>query len=117
MMGMQTRSDQTDQALGLLKSELAAYVESGPEQDEINASISNITGSFPLNLDSNSKLMGYLAMIGFYDLPADYLETFIGKVKAVNVAQINEALKRRIKPDRLVTVIVGNGDAEYGVSD
>lgn len=112
MMGMQTKSDQTAQALELLHSELSAYVESGPTQDEVEASLSNITGSFPLNLDSNSKLLGYLAMIGFYELPSDYLQTFIGNMEAVNVMKINDALKRRLQPDKMVTVIVGNGQSQ-----
>ena len=111
-MGMQTRADQTAQAVDLLKDELETYVEHGPTEQEIEASISNITGSFPLNLDSNSKLLGYLAMIGFYQLPADYLQTFVARVSAVDKAAIEDAMQRRLQPERLVTVIVGNGDTQ-----
>jgi zinc protease len=46
-------------------------------------------------------------MIGFYDLSLDYLDHFIDDVKAVKLDDINDALKRRIHPDRMVTVIVG----------
>jgi len=46
-------------------------------------------------------------MIGFYDLPIDYLDHFIDNVKAVDVDMINDALKRRIHPDKMVTVVVG----------
>ena len=112
MMGMQTKYEQTDQALELLRSELDRYVKAGPTQAEVDASISNITGSFPLNLDSNSKLLGYLAMIGFYEMPSDYLQTLIDNMKAVDVTKINEALKRRLKPGKMVTVIVGNGQSQ-----
>jgi len=107
IMSMQTKTEQTEQALALLDQELIKYVNSGPEKDELAASMSNITGSFPLNIDSNSKLLNYIAMIGFYDLPTDYLDNFIGNMKAVDVKKINAALKRRIHPERMVTVIVG----------
>lgn len=106
-MGMQTKTGQTEQALTLLNRELKKYVENGPEKDELAASMSNITGSFPLKMDSNSKLLEYIAMIGFYDLPTDYLDNFIENIKSVNVEKINDALKRRAHPDRMVTVIVG----------
>lgn len=106
-MGMQTKTEQTDQALTLLNQELKKYVENGPNKDELEASLSNITGSFPLKIDSNSKLLGYIAMIGFYDLPLDYLDSFIGNVSSVDVNKINDALKRRLHPDKLVTVVVG----------
>ncbi len=106
-MGMQTKTEQTQQALTLLKEELLKYVEHGPEKEELAASLSNITGSFPLNIDSNGKLLEYIAMIGFYDLPIDHLDHFIENVRAVDVDKINDALKRRLHPDKMVTVVVG----------
>jgi zinc protease len=106
-MGMQTKSEQTGQALELLDQQLRKFVEEGPENDELVASISNITGGFPLKIDSNRKLLGYIAMIGFYDLPIDYLDNFNANVRAVDVKLINDALRRRIHPDKMVTVVVG----------
>jgi len=107
MMGMQTKTDQKDMALSLLKSELESYVDAGPTKEELKSSIDNIVGSFPLKVDSNSKLLSYLAMIGFYDLPVDYLQSFIANIENVSLSDIKEAVKRRIHPDKMVTVIVG----------
>ena len=109
LMSLQTRADQTDEALGLLKTELADYVKSGPHKDELEASISNITGSFPLSLDSNSKLLGSLGMIAFYDLPRDYLDTYIDNISKVDRKDVKAVLADRIDIDNMVTVIVGNG--------
>lgn len=106
-MGMQTKTEQTEKALELLDQQLKLYVEKGPEKDELAASMSNITGGFPLKVDSNSKLLGYIAMIGFYDLPIDYLDTFLDNVRAVDLDMINDALKRRLQTDKMVTVVVG----------
>jgi zinc protease len=47
-------------------------------------------------------------MIGFYDLPLDYLDTFIDKVNAVTVEQIHDAFIRRIHPDRMTLITVGS---------
>jgi zinc protease len=109
LMSLQTRADQTDEALELLRSELADYVARGPEKKELEASISNITGSFPLSLDSNSKLLGSLAMMAFYDLPKDYLESYLDNIRKVDQNDVRSALSETIDVDRLVTVIVGNG--------
>ena len=111
-MGMQTKNDQTEQALALLQQELVKYVENGPTESELEDSISNITGSFPLNIDSNSKLLEYIAMIGFYDLPIDYLDHFIENIRSVDLDMINDALSRRVHPDKMVTVIVGKQPAD-----
>ncbi|MCK5396201.1 MAG: insulinase family protein [Gammaproteobacteria bacterium] len=106
-MGMQTKTEQTQQALLLLDQELKKYVDSGPEKEELAASLSNITGGFPLKIDGNGKLLEYLSMIGFYDLPIDYLDRFIANMGSVDMKKVNDALTRRVHPDRMVTVIVG----------
>ena len=109
IMSLQTRADQTDEALSLLSTELVKYLASGPGKEELEASISNITGSFPLGLDSNSKLLGYLAMIAFYDLPEDFLDTYINNIRELKRKDIAAALQRRLDAEAMVTVIVGNG--------
>ncbi len=109
IINMQTRTDQTDQALSLLNAELEKYVAEGPDKTELDRSISNITGSYPLSLDSNSKLLGSLAMMAFYDLPDNYLDTYIANIRKVDRDEINQALKDRINADNMVTVVVGNG--------
>ena len=51
--------------------------------------------------------MEYLAVIGFYGLPLDYLDTFTGKVEKVTAEQIRDAFQRRVDLERMVTVQVG----------
>ena len=109
IMSLQTRADQTDEALSLLSTELVKYLASGPGKEELEDSISNLTGSFPLGLDSNSKLLGYLAMIAFYDLPEDFLDTYIDNIRELKRKDIAAALQRRLDAEAMVTVIVGNG--------
>ena len=46
-------------------------------------------------------------MIGFYSMPLSYLNDFIGNVKTVDQNKIKDALKRRVHPDKMITVIVG----------
>ncbi len=106
-LGFQTRTDKRDEALSVLRETVKKFVANGPTDKELQASKDNIIGGFPLAVASNSKITEYLAMIGFYDLPLDYLSTFTGKVKAVTVAQIRDAFRRRVHVDDMATVIVG----------
>jgi zinc protease len=82
----------------------------GPTEEELTAAKKNITGGFPMRFDTNKKLSSYVAMIGFYDLPLDYLDTFTQKVDDVTVASIVDAFKRHVDLQLLQTVTVG-GDA------
>ena len=104
---LQTRGDRQEQALQVMRDTIHAFIDHGPTPEELEAAQKNISGGFPLRLDSNSKILGYIAMIGFYDLPLNYLDTFIDKVNAVTVEEIRDAFKRRLHPARFVTVLVG----------
>ena len=107
LLGMQTKNDQAEQALDILNKELKKYIENGPDDDELESSVKNITGGFPLRIDSNKKIVEYLAMIGFYHLPLDYLHNFNRRIEAVTAEQIQSALKRRLDSEKMITVIVG----------
>jgi zinc protease len=106
-IGLQTRKDQAAQALDVVRATLREFIEQGPTEPELEGAKQNLVGGFPLRLDSNKKILDYLAVIGFYRLPLDYLDSFPRKVEAVTVEQVREAFRRRIDPDRLVTVVVG----------
>ncbi|MFP4132120.1 MAG: M16 family metallopeptidase [Thiohalospira sp.] len=110
IIGLQTANANAEEAEELARELLADFVEEGPSEDELEAAKANLVGSFPLRINTNSDLLGYLAMIGFYDLPTDYLDRFTDRVEAVTVEDIRDAFRRRVDPDRLVTVTVGGDE-------
>ncbi|HEU4707801.1 MAG TPA: pitrilysin family protein, partial [Methylophilaceae bacterium] len=110
-IGLQTKREQTDAALKTVRDTLDKFVRGGVTADELKAAKQNIVGGFPLRIDSNSKILDYLAVIGFYKLPLDYLDNFTKQVESVTAEQIKDAFNRRLDTDKMVTVIVGGGDA------
>ncbi len=110
-IGLQTKTEQADEALKLVHETLDKFISQGVTEAELTAAKQNIIGGFPLRLDSNSKILDYLAVIGFYRLPLTYLDDFNKQVSQVTAAQIKDAFSRRVKTDKLVTVIVG-GDKQ-----
>lgn len=107
LMGLQTRNDQAVEAREVMMETLERFREAGPTDEELSAALKNITGGFPLRIASNSKIVGYLSVIGFYDLPLDYLDRFVDRVSAVTREDICDAFKRRVHPERMATVLVG----------
>ncbi len=108
IMGLQTRNDQTEEAVEVMQNTLKKYVKNGPTKQELIAAKKNITGGFALRFDNNRKLTSYVAMIGFYNLPIDYLDQFQKNVEAVTVESIKDAFKRRVKPGLIHTITVGS---------
>lgn len=107
VIGMQTQRAQAQEALAVVRQTLREFVGKGPTDDELAAAKKNIVGGFPLRIDSNRKIHGYLGVLGFYNLPLTYLDDFVKNVERVTAADIRSAFARRIDPDRMVTVVVG----------
>lgn len=105
-IGLQTKRAQANDALAVAREVLKGFLAAGPTEDELKAAKLNIVGSFPLRLDSNRKILDNVAVIGFFGLPLDYLDTYAASVNKVTAADVRAAFVRHISPDHLVTVMV-----------
>jgi zinc protease len=106
-IGLQTQKAETATALKVARDTLGDYLRNGPTAAELKAAKDNLVGGFALRIDSNRKILDNLAVIGFYGLPLDYLDTWTANVEKVTIADIRAAFARKIADDRLVTVVVG----------
>ena len=84
--GLQTRKDQTDEALQVVRDSIATWLRDGPTQAELKAAKDNLIGGFALRIDNNRKILDNISVIGYYQLPLDYLDTWTDKVAKVTVA-------------------------------
>lgn len=109
--GAQTQNAKAGEAREVMRATLRRFIDEGPTEEELTAAKKNVTGGFPLRTASNAKIVEYLAVIGFYGLPLDYLDTFTDRIEAVTAKQIQDAFRRRVHPERFVTVVVGDGKA------
>ncbi|MGQ0442449.1 MAG: M16 family metallopeptidase [Methylophilaceae bacterium] len=106
-LGLQTKKEQAGDALKVVNETLTKFMQNGVTEKELKAAKSNITGGFPLRLDSNAKILDYLNVIGFYKLPLTYLDDFNKEVNKVTAKQIKEAFNRRIDTSKMLQVVVG----------
>lgn len=106
-IGLQTRPDQAQQALDLVRKVLAKFVTEGPTEQELQAAKDNLIGGFALRLDSNGKLLGNVANIAWNGLPLDYLDHWTDRVNQLTVADVRAAFARKVQPDKLATVVLG----------
>jgi len=107
-IGLQTRKDQADEAIRVVRATLSDFVREGPTQSELAGAKQHILGSFALRIDSNRKILAYLATIGFYGLPLDYLDQFPRRVSALTLEEIHAAFRHHVDPSRMATVVVGD---------
>jgi zinc protease len=108
---MQTKKQDADVALKVAQETLSRYIQEGPSATELKQAKNNIILGFPLRIDNNRKLLEYLAVIGFYNLPLSYLDDFPRQIEKVSARAIQDAFQRHVHPDKMVTVMVGAPEA------
>jgi zinc protease len=107
----QTKNSQTADAIAVMRQTIADFVADGPTDQQLDEAKRNLTGGFALRIASNGQIVEQLAVIGFYDYPLDWLNTYVAKVDTVTAEQVRDAFRRRIDPERLIAVVVGGGQA------
>lgn len=106
IIGLGTKNASAYEADSVVKQTLADF-EAGFSNEKLEAIKGNLIGGFPLRIDSNAKILGYLSLIGLYDLPLDYLEWFPKEVEKLTKGDVLAAWKRHIKTENMVRVMVG----------
>ncbi|HIO93030.1 MAG TPA: insulinase family protein [Leucothrix mucor] len=112
LLGLQTKNSQVDEAIKVAGDVVKTFQKDGPSEEQLKASKTNITGGFPLRTASNDDIIGYIAMIGFYGLPLNYLDTFTSTIDKISRKEVMDAYTRRLHPDKFLTVIVGKKEAQ-----
>ncbi len=106
-ISLTTKNESANKAVELVNQVISDFIKTGPTEDEIKQAKLNISGSFPLRTKSNKDIVEHLAVIGFYDLPENYLDIFKHKIENITLSEIKETFMRRIDLSKLSTIIVG----------
>ena len=107
IISLQTQTEQTEEAVSVARETLETFMRDGPTQAELDGAISHLVNGFPLNMDNNSKVLSLVSVIGFYGLPLDYLNSWQDRIREVRAEDIRGAFSRKLSPEGLSTVIVG----------
>ena len=107
IVGLQTRNNQRDLALEVVRNTIKEFIEQGPTDEEILKAKKHITGGFALKIDSNKKIANSVLSAAFYNRPLDYLQTYVDKIESITPEQVRTVLKQYVDVDQLVQVVVG----------
>lgn len=106
MVGLQTKTASTKQALVSIQHEMARMAKDGVTPKELADAKSSMLGYFPMQLESNPDLARMLTRIEFYGLGADYLTRFAERISAVDQAAIRRAAQKYLPSGDYALVLV-----------
>jgi len=108
---MQTKNATANQAVDETRKVISRFQADGATQQELDEAKDYLIGSFPLKMDTNSKLVGLLTSLEFYNLGLGYLNDYPKKIAAVTLADVKRVATRYIHPDRMTMVVVAKQSA------
>lgn len=109
--GGQTRSDATVQFIKSLGAEIKRIQTEKVTTKELNYAKDSTLNSFVFNFQDPSQTLSRLMRYEYYGYPADFLFRYQKAVTATTTADIQRVAKKYLKPENLVTLVVGNQTA------
>lgn len=107
ILRLQTKNAQANEAKNIAIQTLNDFINNTIETQKLQDGKDNIIGRFALETASNADILSYLTMIGFYDLPLDYLNSFTDKIKNISASEVKQAFMRLIDSKNLIILSVG----------
>jgi zinc protease len=105
---MQTKNETALEAIQIARDEIRRIREAPVSEQELNDAKDYLIGSFPLRFDTNRKVAGFLAQVEYYQLGLNYPEQYAGLIRKVTREDVQRVAKEYLRPEQLITVIVGN---------
>lgn len=102
------------QCLKLELDLLEQWVSHGITKKELAWAKRYLVRSHAFALDTAAKRVSLQLDAELYQLPAGYYQEYESRVQAVTLDQVNDAIKKRISPDKLLVAIVGTASEIQG---
>ena len=106
-----TRVPKVSELVRLSLAELERIRTEPPSAQEVADSKSLLAGRFALSLETSSAVLGSLVDLELYGLPADSLDTYRGRIRALTEADVAAAARDFVRPSEAVIVLVGPAEA------
>lgn len=107
-VSMQTKTESAREAIDITTREIERIIKDGVTEQELSDAKAFLTGSFPLRLNTNSRLARFLARTEYLELGQDYITRHSELIRKVSREDIHRAAKTYLHPEKLTIVVVTN---------
>ena len=113
------QTDKTKESMAEIDKEMRGILGANPPTaEELKKVQANETLSLPGSRETMTEVANSIETLVEYGLPDDYYDTYAGRVRALQVSDIEAIAKRVVRPDNLVWVVVGDrAKIEAGVRE
>ncbi len=107
-ISLQTKNASAQEAISLLRQEMERIQREPVSEEELDKAKKYLIGSFPLRLDTQSKLARFITQIEYHGLGLDYCEKYPSYINAVTREDVLRVAKSYLHPGSAILVIVAH---------
>lgn len=107
--GASVRGTATDSAVYEIIYEIKNMRENGITKEELAAAKANLSGSFGRSLENPGTVANFAINTQRYGLPKDFYNTYLQRLNALTVEDVNAAANKFLNPENMYITVVGNG--------
>ncbi|HRV83304.1 MAG TPA: insulinase family protein [Saprospiraceae bacterium] len=104
------RNEVTDSSVEAILYEINKIREEPVSDKELQLTKNITSGQFARAMERPQTIATFALNIARYGLPEDYYQTYLQRMEAVTVADIQRVARKYLQPDHLNIVVVGNKD-------
>lgn len=108
--GASVRTEVTDSSIVEFLYEMDRIATEPVSAKDLQLAKNSMAGGFARSLESPQSLARYAQNIVRYDLPEDHYDTYLERLDAITVADVQNIAKKYITKDNANIVVVGNKD-------
>jgi zinc protease len=111
LAGGQTASETTVQFIQSLKQEIKRLQTAPITADELAYAKESILNSFVFKFENPGQTLSRLLTYEYYGYPKDFIFDYQKGVKATTISDVQRVAKQYLKPENVVTLVVGNQES------
>jgi len=106
-----TKTPKTGETVKAMIAEIERMRDEPPSEKELSDAVSYISGSFAGSLETPQAMADRLWTLQINGLPAGWWNDYMQRVVSTRIADVQEAARDLLSPDRLRIVVVGDAEA------
>jgi len=107
-ISLQTKNASAREAIALSLQEMERIRKELISEKELEGAKKYLIGSFPMRLNTQGKLTGFLTQVEYYGLGLDYPEKYPSLIQSVTREEVLRVAKKYLHPKNLIIIVVAN---------
>jgi zinc protease len=107
-VGLQTKNQSANQALALVLKQMREMQEKPVADTELDGAKRFLIGSFPLKIDRQAAIAGFMQQVELYGLGLDYADRYPKIIAAITKDDVLNVAREYLHPDAAIVIAVAN---------